>query len=385
MLLYCPCSSGGIFAYAKAQAQALASHDLRILVVTAGTNLGFGELGIPLSSIQDESIQFRGPRIFRWIRRAVLITHNIWKLKKYVKSTNAKRVLLASYIEYASPLWVPIFVSMKAQGISFGAILHDPVRDYVVGPMWFHRLSIKRAFSYLDLVFVHEKDEEVLANLPVEVPICEIPHGPFRLPYSSSGDRIELRSQLGIPKGAKLFLSFGQIRDGKNLDLVISSMSSFEDVWLVVCGQPAGGQQKPLSHYKTLALEMGVHNRCLWIEGYLPDEEVGNYFAAADFVLLTYSKRFRSASGVLNLAVQFRKPCLASSGSGPLQTQVNRYKLGVWINPDSLAEVLRGIELCLQGAQLALWDEYEADNSWDKNAALVIEHMSLLASTSAST
>jgi hypothetical protein len=62
-------------------------------------------------------------------------------------------------------------------------------------------------------------------------------------------------------------------------------------------------------------------------------------------VLVTYSAKFRSASGVLNAAVSARKPVLASSGPGPLKTVVEKYHLGVFVNPDDLEEILRGAQI----------------------------------------
>lgn len=50
-----------------------------------------------------------------------------------------RRVLMASYIEYLAPIWAPRLRNLSRSGIVFGAIVHDPVRDYVVGPSWWHR------------------------------------------------------------------------------------------------------------------------------------------------------------------------------------------------------------------------------------------------------
>lgn len=76
-----------------------------------------------------------------------------------------------------------------------------------------------------------------------------------------------------------------------------------------------------------LAEELGVAERCRWDIRRIPDEEVGDIFAACDVVLVTYSAKFRSASGVLNAAVSARKPVLASSGLGPLKLWLKNINL----------------------------------------------------------
>jgi hypothetical protein len=70
---------------------------------------------------------------------------------------------------------------------------------------------------------------------------------------------------------------------------------------------------------------------------------------------------------------------LASSGSGPLKTVVEKYHLGVFVKPDDFEEILRGAsklvkisatgkcEFKLQPA----WDKYEQENSWEENASQV--------------
>ena len=107
----------------------------------------------------------------------------------------------------------------------------------------------------------------------------------------------------------------------------------------------------------------------------MPQEEIGNLFEASDLILLTYDRNFVSASGVLNAAIRYRKPCVASSGKSNLKTSVQRYGLGTWVQPDdaaALSKVLASFSL----SSLKLdWTGYENDNSWEKNASLVLQRM----------
>ena len=92
--------------------------------------------------------------------------------------------------------------------------------------------------------------------------------------------------------------------------------------------------------------------------------------------MLTYDRKFRSASGVLNAAVFFRKPCIASSGSGNLQSMVQEYQLGIWVEPDDLEAICGGIERWLHSTITPEWDAYSRDNSWQRNAEVVLRQMS---------
>lgn len=140
-------------------------------------------------------------------------------------------------------------------------------------------------------------------------------------------------------------------------------------------------------------------------------------------MLVTYSAKFRSASGVLNAAVSARKPVLSSSGLGPLKNVVNKYNLGVFVEPDDPEKILRGaiqlsealvcnskfktgnkelnaihqtrelhtlhstLDSCFplansdsppatSGVQLPAWEQYEGENSWKVNANAVMNLIS---------
>ena len=146
------------------------------------------------------------------------------------------------------------------------------------------------------------------------------------------------------------------------------------DIKLLVAGSGDSGSQRPPRFYQDLANQLGVADRCAWDVRYIPDEETGDLFAAADYLLMTYSARFRSASGVMNAAVSARKPILGSSGPGPFRTAVVNYGLGVFVEPDDDAAILDGARSLLAcDASSAEWERYERENSWAENARRVVE------------
>jgi len=151
-----------------------------------------------------------------------------------------------------------------------------------------------------------------------------------------------------------------------------------ENVKLLVAGKGDSGSSRPAQYYQKLAEELGVASRCRWDIRRIPDEEVGDIFAASDVVLVTYSANFRSASGVLNAAVSGRKPVLASSGHSALKTAVQKYHLGVFVEPDDLEEIIiASKELAthhqLHSSPAPAWDRYESENSWEENARIILE------------
>lgn len=371
LLYFSPAWSGGLADYAHEQAQALAQIGVQVTLLTS-----------PAYSKADSSLYeqrrtlktagaFKSP--IALLRKSVFATHllqNYATLAKTIQREGFQYVLLGSYAEYLAPLWVWPLCRLADQGVRFGAVVHDPVRGYVVGPLWWHRWSIACAYSFLQEAFVHEAIEldtvKPMPNLRTTV----IPQGVYNFPPAQMS-RESVRANLKIPSHVKVLLSFGHIRDGKNLDLALRAMANFPEVYLVVAGKQASSAQRPVSYYQNLAYTLGVADRCRWQLDFIPEDQVGDLFNACDGILLTYSASFQSASSVLNVGAAYRRPCIASGGQGNLQTMVRRYGLGVWVEPDSWEAIGAGIQQWLKGIDPPRWEDYERDNSWARNAELV--------------
>jgi glycosyltransferase involved in cell wall biosynthesis len=175
-----------------------------------------------------------------------------------------------------------------------------------------------------------------------------------------------------------VFLAFGFIRDNKNLNLVIRSLVENPSAVLVVMGRAQSKRDKPLEFYRNLAAELGVQDRVKFFDGFVPDEKLASYFASADVVVLTYDATFHSQSGVLNVAARARRPVLASAGESPLKDCVQRFRLGVFVEPDNLRALQEGMKIMASHEWRAAsgepnWEGYEAFASWDVNVAKILE------------
>ncbi len=314
---------------------------------------------------------------FRWLQRlctAATILLQQQMLNRAIRRTGCRHVLFNTYSEYLAPLWAWRLRSWRRRGVRFAAIVHDPVRNYVVGPRWWHRLSIAQGYSFLDVAFVHAP---IMLDTYTHLPTLRtrvIPHGPYQYP-SAQATAQQLRASLDIPEDATLLLSFGHIRDNKNLQLVLKVMVQMPHIWLLVAGPEATAGQQPSSHYKKLASELGVANRCSWQIGYQSAHQVANYFTAADVLLLTYSSSYRSESGVLHLGARYRKPVIASAGESGLLDAVNKFGIGAVVKADNPVALEQGLRHLLKYPPNPDWKAYESSNSWQRNAQLVAEAM----------
>jgi glycosyltransferase involved in cell wall biosynthesis len=377
LLIFCPLSSGGIADYAHEQANALVIAGAEVtFLATSKYPVGRGEK-YKVISILIESTPFdiEPNKLFKFLSFLKVTLRNFSLLARFIVKSDFKLVLMATYTELFAPLWAWRFRKLAKKGVRFAAIVHDPVRDFVIGPSWWHHWSIAEGYSFLSDAFVHEQISLNTIRFMPKLLVTTIPHGLYPA-ISSICSREEFRKGLEIPLEAKVMLSFGHIHPHrKNLDLNIRVLQYFPDIYLIVAGEDTSFRQRFISYYKELARGLGVESRCRWINRFIPAAEVPGLFEASDIIMLTYKKTFHSASGVLNMAVSYRKPCIASGGSGILERVVKGYSLGVWIKPDNLDALKTGLEEWREFSLKPEWERYAVDNSWDLNAKMVINQI----------
>jgi len=379
LLYYAPVTYGGLLIYAQEQADALAGLGIKVDVLCPpGFKKRPGDRYNVKPLLNNPKTGAEGSRLLRIPRFYRQLTGNLRILRREIEKGSYRHVFSVSYAEYFAPLWAGSFRRLARRGITFGSMVQEPVRNFRVGPDWWHRWSVASAYSYLRCAFVHEDmpldTGRPMPNLKVGVvPMAAHAYPDPGLP------RDEVRRRLGIPHDAIVLFSFGHIRDNKNLDYAVMALRDFPEARLLVAGSRSASSQRPESYYVELAERIGVADRCIWFFDYVSEEDAANYFEASDLIMLAYGSSFRSASGVLNVAARYRKPCIASAGEGSLKTVVNKYELGVWVEPDDPAAVSSGISKWIAERTQPFWEDYNRDNSWQRNAEVVASGLGLLA------
>jgi glycosyltransferase involved in cell wall biosynthesis len=136
-------------------------------------------------------------------------------------------------------------------------------------------------------------------------------------------------------------LFFGQIKESKGLDLLIHALPrvarEFPEVLLLIAGRP---WKTDFARYDAIIDKLKVRAHCHLHIGFVPDEKVVDYYAAADLVALPYRRIYQS--GVLLMAMSCGRPVVVSNLPGMTETVtdgVNGYvfKQG---SKDELANVL---------------------------------------------
>jgi glycosyltransferase involved in cell wall biosynthesis len=368
VVIFAPTPLGGLAEHVHYQAEALHRAGISVAMLVgpgflSGRKTSYRTFPILPSHDATKSISGKVARLARIVGRYRI-------MRDWLRSNPCRVLLLESYGEYFAPLWCRYMRHIRLSGVTIIANLHDPVRDYVLGPLWWHQWSVKLAYRDLSHALCHQYPP-AHAGVPPHLALHVVPVGV----YNSEPPPItpeEGKEFLSLPTDRRIFLSFGFIRDNKNLDLFIRAMPAAEDTYLLVAGRSQSVSQRAPSDYMRIAEELGVSTRVRFDTDFIPDEKIPYYFAAADVVLLTYDHTFHSQSGVLNIAANYRKPVLASSGESPLRDDVIRFKLGRFISPDDKNE----LALALAGdfyPSAADWDSYHRYASWESNVRPILE------------
>lgn len=135
--------------------------------------------------------------------------------------------------------------------------------------------------------------------------------------YDNYGDVMDkkiAREKLGLNVTGKYLLFFGYIRKYKGLDILLEAMAdpriAQEDIKLIVAGEYYGDAD----YYQQLIEQLGIQNKLHLFTDFIPNDEVRNYFSAADVVVQPY--RTATQSGISQIAYHFEKPMIVTNVGG---------------------------------------------------------------------
>ncbi len=200
----------------------------------------------------------------------------------------------------------------------------------------------KYAFRAVDYYVVQSDSvERDLLTVAPDAKFVKLPHPVYEI-FGERVDRHIARKQLGIPDDAPAILFFGYIRDYKGLDIMLEAMPRLlklmPELRLIVAGEFYSNREKYISLMKSLAIP--AKNLVLNNE-YIPNEEVGIYFSAANAVVLPY--RSATQSGIEKIAYNFDSPVIATNVGGLTETIIHGVN-GLVVDRATPGDVAQGIE-----------------------------------------
>lgn len=236
---------------------------------------------------------------FSWIRTA-----------RYILKEKPDLVIFRYWIPFMGPALGTIrFLTKKGQYTAVALVDNLIPHEKRPGDTVMTSYFMKNIEKYV--VMSGEVKQSVLSMKP-DASTLLLRH-PIYDQYGSTKDQKSAREYLGLPPNAKIILFFGLIRKYKGLDLLIEAFAEMnykEDVHLVIAGE----SYEEASTYLDLIRKNSLQDRVHWFDKFIPDEEVGYFFSAANLLALPY--RTATQSGVTQIAFHFETPVLVTDVGG---------------------------------------------------------------------
>lgn len=256
---------------------------------------------------------------------------------KEIRKKSADKIIFCYWMAFMAPCFGTIAryarsPKTKMIGLIHNMIPHEPTILDKLFPKYFVTAMdgfVAMAESVITDIehFDSQKKPKVLS-----------PH-PIYDHYGESVTKKQAALKLGLHEEKPYILFFGFIRHYKGLDLLLEAFADKRlrkfSARLIVAGEFYENPQPYLETIIRLKLEGLVELRT----GFIPDNEVRNYFSVADIVAQPY--RSATQSGVSQIAYHFEKPMLVTNVGG-LAEIIPHEKVGyvVEVEPKQIADAL---------------------------------------------
>lgn len=229
-----------------------------------------------------------------------------------------------------------------------------------LGTVAAHMPSNTRSIAILDNVLPHEKrffdksfnayflkridgfvamSEQVkgdLLKLKPDAKLILLPH-PIYDHFGSRTDSAQARLKLGLHPNKKTVLFFGFIRDYKGLDNLIEAFAMLDNSYqLLIAGETYGSFE---AYTKLIDKNPNKENIKVFND-YIPDNEVAQFFSAAEVCCLPY--RSATQSGITGISYNFGTPLIATNKGG-LAEFIEHGKTGLIIAESTPEMIATGI------------------------------------------
>lgn len=311
--------------------------------------------------IQEQGVQkvLDSMNPFTWLKSAqIIIKHN------------PELVIIPWWVSFWAPqfwtisLLIKVLTNSKILFLCHNVVEHES--------KWIDRILTRFVLKKGDLFIVHSSEDQ--NNLKAIIPdaiVRKTFHPTYDVFNMADFDTDKIRTRCKIKGNILLF--FGFVRPYKGLKYLIKALPEIiktNDVTLMIVGE----FWKDKDEYIALIKDLGLEKYIIIVDEYVPNEEVGDYFSAADLVVQPYTSA--TGSGVVQTAFAFGKPVIATK-VGCLPEVIDHSETGFLVEPEDP----HGIEKAVNQYFRQIDKDYMKSNiekenyrfSWDRMIEVIEE------------
>ena len=290
---------------------------------------------------------------------------------------------VTAFIRVLHYFFYPLLINLKEKGTKIIFTFHDVfhigekeiITNEILSP--FYKLAdagiVGNSMEKDRLKEIFKFDKEILIGK----------HGVYNLFDQNSLTNQAARKQLKINPNNFIVLFFGILRENKGLEELINaikllkSRNSLQNIKLYIY-TTLRDHFELKDHYEKLIRQLKLEKEIITdirIKRIMTLKEIETIFKASDIVILPYTHI--SQSGILNLAIGFRKPVILSDAF--IETNEIDNKLGIVVpkkNVEKLAEAIFAMVNNYENYSKTFSNnisDYEREHSWEKLAHQMLE------------
>jgi D-inositol-3-phosphate glycosyltransferase len=252
------------------------------------------------------------------------------KIGLKIKKQKPDVVIIGYWLPFMAPCLGTIAKIIKQnKHTKIIGLLHNIIpHEKRIGDKVFSNYFVKNCHAFVSL------SRSVLADLSLfdeTKPRAFCPH-PLYDHFGEIIEREKALESLKLNSNEKYVLFFGLIRDYKGLDLLIEAFADkrFKErnIKLIIAGEFYSNGEKYLRQIE----QLGIKERIILHDKFIPDPEVGLYFGAAEIIAQPYKNA--TQSGVTQIGFHFEKPMLVTNVGGLAEIIPNE-KAGYVVEPNA--------------------------------------------------
>ena len=278
---------------------------------------------------------------FTWVRAA-----------KRIRSIKPDIVVFKYWMPFFAPCYAAVAYLTRKAGIKV-VLLCDNITPHEPrsGDKLLNRLLLEHAHGFI--VQSEAVKQDLLSYRP-DANFRLVPHPVYEI-FPDHWDRAAVRQELDLSEDAQVLLFFGYIRPYKGLKYLIEAMpevlQALPQANLIVAGE----FYEPSEPYQRRISELGLKDAVRLVDKYIPNEEVGMFFRAADLVVLPYVSA--TQSGIVQIAYHYGVPVVATAVGG-LPEVIEEGRTGFLVPPEDPQALATAIVRFFQEADRTRFAEH---------------------------